>query len=73
MGVHRNKTNLRIINCSSPLIKKPYTFHFFQLRIKKLIETIFRPQHQNTSKDFNQIGEKFGEKNWSEFRFCFGL
>ena len=41
--------------------------------IKNLMKSIFRPQHQSTSKDFNQIGKKFGEKFNHRFGFGFGL
>ena len=38
---------------------------------KKLLKSIFRPQHQSISKDFNQIVEKIGETFGQNFGFGF--
>ena len=41
--------------------------------MKNSLKSIFRPRHQSTWKDFNQIGEQFGEKNGQNFGFGFGF
>ena len=45
-------------------------FHFSSCIIKILLEPIFEPKHQSTSKDFNQIGEKIVEEGDQNYDFC---
>jgi len=46
----------------SPVLKNHIHFNFSSYLMKKLLKTFFKPPHQSTSKDFNQIGTKLMKK-----------
>ena len=64
IGLHQNKKSTTF-----PLHQsKIHTgFIFSSCVVNNSFKSLFRPQYQSTSKDFNQIGGKFGQN------FCFGL
>ena len=63
-------TEKTIIIFISPPIKESYTIHFSSCVIKKSQIFFPRPQHQNTSRDFKQIGEQIGKSFSQVFSFA---
>ena len=59
-GVHSNDEKISEKLFST--IENSYISFFSSCVINNLQQTIFRPPRQITSKDFNHIGEKNGEK-----------